>query len=81
MFSASEAPTPTLPPLATEVALAVERAKLARREAELDEKAAALEWNLSRRPESPEVAATKLSDQPTVGRWLSRLGLNKDDSE
>jgi len=51
-----------------EVDLSMERAKLARQRAELDE-----------RGHSPETNEAKAVEQPARGRWLARLGLTEAD--
>ncbi len=57
-----------------EVELSVERAKLARRHAELEERAKA-----GATETSPETNAAEKVEQSVSGRWLARLGLTEED--
>lgn len=59
----------------SEIELSIERAKIARHQAEIDEKARMLGQK-----KSAADSDTSPSDTPTRGRWLSRLGLTQDDS-
>jgi len=54
-----------------EVELSLERAKLARQRAELEQR--------GHSPETNEAAAAEQVDRPTRGRWLARLGLTEAD--
>ena len=60
-----------------EVDLSVQRAKLARQEAEIDEKLRRLESSGGRDGDSP--GAPQTPEKPPRGRWLSLLGLSADD--
>ena len=57
-----------------EVELSVERAKLARQHAELEDRAKA-----GAAETSPETNAAEKVEQPACGRWLARLGLTEAD--
>ena len=62
-----------------EIDLSVERAKLARGRAELDERARALEAERAAFAAEAGGAASERKSQKQSGRWLSRLGLKEDD--
>jgi len=67
---------------AAEVEISVDRARLARQQVELEERAHALETDLARR----QVAGSSDDEPPSAGsksvrgRWLARLGLSNDDA-
>ena len=61
-----------------EVDISVERAKIARDRAELEEKVAQLEAEKARL--SKAGPAKPGQEKPTKGNWLSRLGLKEGDS-
>jgi chromosome segregation ATPase len=60
-----------------EIDISVQRAKIARERAELDEKIRQFEAAQERRGPNDHSD----SDKPTRGRWLARLGLNIDESK
>lgn len=62
-----------------EVELSLERAKLARQRAELEEKLSAL-GNKTAPPDAATPAPTS-PDKPSRGRWLSRLGLKDPNAD
>jgi chromosome segregation ATPase len=63
-----------------EVEISVQRAKLARHQAELEERARAIDQQ-SRGTSSPGQADEGKDNKPTRGRWLRRLGLLSGDEE
>ena len=62
-----------------EVELSLERAKLARQRAELEEKLNALANQHTPTAAAPQAPAS--SDKPSRGRWLSRLGLKDPNAD
>lgn len=63
-----------------EVEISVQRAKLARHQAELEERARAIDEQ-TRGVSSPDQADDRKDTKPTRGRWLRRLGLLTGDEE
>jgi hypothetical protein len=62
-----------------EIEISLERAKLARERAELDERLRVMGLDASKTPGAPNAADA--AGQPTRGRWMSRLGLTDADRE
>ncbi|MFO0897780.1 MAG: hypothetical protein U0836_10195 [Pirellulales bacterium] len=63
-----------------EIDLSVERAKMARERAEIDERLQDLQSQMSRiGGDEPRNTGGKTPAKPTRGRWLSRLGLKDDE--
>jgi hypothetical protein len=62
-----------------EIELALERARMARERAELEERAR--EIGRTHPPKSKEKEAQELADPANQGRWLARLGLTAADRE
>lgn len=63
-----------------EIDLSVERAKMARERAEIDERMQDLQSQMSRiGGDEPRNTGGKTPAKPTRGRWLSRLGLKEDE--
>jgi chromosome segregation ATPase len=61
-----------------EIDISIERAKLARERAELEERLRA-QSHKSSQPSPPEPNAPGASDKPTRGRWFARLGLTDNE--
>ena len=61
-----------------EIDISMERAKIARERAELDEKLHALQREQAQQAASNPKSGGDKGKKPTRGRWLSRLGLNDD---
>lgn len=61
-----------------EIDISMERAKIARERAELDEKLHALQREKAQQTPSDPGAAGDKGKKPPKGRWLSRLGLSDD---
>jgi len=66
-----------------EIELSLERAKIARQHAELNEKRRELEKQIADLPAaaSPSSGAANLSTKPPRGQWLARLGLTEEHVE
>ncbi|HUT88500.1 MAG TPA: hypothetical protein VMY37_03330, partial [Thermoguttaceae bacterium] len=64
-----------------EVDLSVERAKIARERAGIEEKIRAMEERGGRRETDPRSASPQAPEKPSRGRWLARLGIKGADDD